>query len=135
MNELTIEALRDNLPEVQEFIDELLEAAECPMKTQMTIDIAVEEIFVNIASYAYGDGVGKATIKVDFDEDPLAVKITFIDGGTPYDPLKKPDPNLNLGLMERRKGGFGIFMVKKSMDDMTYEYVDGKNVLTIKKNL
>ena len=135
MKELTIEALRENLPEVQEFIDMELEEADCPMKTQMTIDIAVEEIFVNIASYAYGDGVGMATIQVDFDEDPLAVRIAFIDSGTPYDPLAKPDPKLDLALMERKKGGFGIFMVKKSMDDMTYEYVDGKNVLTIKKNL
>ena len=135
MTELTIEALRENLPEVQEFIDEQLEAADCPMKTQMTIDIAVEELFVNIASYAYGDGVGMATVRVELTDDPLSVEITFIDGGTPYDPLAKPDPNTSLALKERRKGGLGIFMVKNSMDAMKYEYVDGKNVLTIKKNL
>ena len=135
MTELTIEALRENLPEVQGFVDEQLETADCPMKTQMTIDIAVEELFVNIASYAYGDGVGMATIRVELYDDPLSVEITFIDGGTPYDPLAKPDPNTSLALKERRKGGLGIFMVKNSMDAMKYEYVDGKNVLTIKKNL
>ncbi len=135
MKELTIEALTENLPDVQQFVDEQLEAADCPMKTQMTIDIAVEEIFVNIASYAYGDGVGTATVKVELFDDPASIEITFIDGGTPYDPLAKPDPKTDLKLMERRKGGFGIFMVKKSMDAMIYEYKDGKNVLTLKKNL
>ena len=135
MKELTIEALRENLPEVQEFIDEQLEEVGCPMKTQMTIDIAVEELFVNIASYAYNPEIGVAVVQVTVHEDPLSVEITFIDHGVQYDPLAKPDPKLDLGLMERRKGGFGIFMVKKSMDDMTYEYKDGKNILTIKKNL
>ena len=135
VEELTVKANVDNLDEVQAFIDGLLESIDCPMKTQMTIDVAVEEIFVNIASYAYGDKEGDAIIQVSASEDPLAIKIKFIDYGKPYDPLAKPDPNTSLPLMERKKGGLGIFMVKKSMDDMTYEYKDGKNILTIVKNI
>ncbi len=135
MERLVIEAKRENLLQVQGFVDGLLEQLDCPMKTQMAIDVAVEEIFVNIASYAYGDGTGEAIIEVRAKEDPLSVEITFIDSGTPYNPLAKEDPNTSLSLMERKKGGLGIFMVKKSMDDMTYEYRDGKNILTIKKKL
>ena len=105
------------------------------MKTQTTIDIAVEEIFVNIANYAYGSSSGDAVIQVSMNEDPLSIEITFIDSGSEYNPLAKPDPNTSLSLMERQKGGLGIFMVKKSMDDMTYEYKDGKNILKIVKNI
>ena len=93
-DELEIEALTDNLPKVLEFIDTKLEELECSMKAQMQIDIAVEEIFVNIANYAYAPEVGMATIRIEADESPTAVKITFIDKGVPYDPLKKDDPDV-----------------------------------------
>lgn len=135
VDELVIKADRNNLEEVQAFIDQKLKEVNCSMKVQTTIDIAIEEIFVNIASYAYENNEGDATIQVVMNEDPLSIEITFIDSGVEYDPLAKPDPNTSLKLMERQKGGLGIFMVKKSMDDMTYEYKDGKNVLTIVKNL
>ena len=135
MRELELDALRENLPKVLSFIDEDLEAAECPMMTQTAIEIAVEEIYINIASYAYGDKTGKALIQVAMTDEPLSVEITFIDSGTKYNPLEKEDPDLNLPLMERKKGGLGIFMVKESMDDVLYEYKDGKNMLTICKNL
>lgn len=135
VKELVIKAERENLDEVQAFIDEELEALDCPMKTQMSIGVAVEEIFVNIASYAYENNDGDATIQVSINDNPLSIEITFIDSGTEYNPLAKPDPNTSLKLMERKKGGLGIFMVKKSMDDMTYEYIDGKNILKIVKNL
>lgn len=134
-DELEIEALTDNLPKVLEFIDTKLEELECPMKAQMQIDIAVEEIFVNIANYAYAPEVGMATIRIEADESQTAVKITFIDKGVPYDPLKKDDPDVTLSVEERQIGGLGIFMVKKSMDDMLYEYKDGQNILTIVKQL
>ena len=133
MKELTIEAKVDNLAQVTEFIDELLEAAECSMKAQMQIDVAVEELFVNVAHYAYGDSVGMVTVKASA-EDGTAV-ITLIDSGIPYDPLKKPDPDITLSAQERAIGGLGIFMVKKTMDKMEYEYTDGKNVLTITKKI
>ncbi|MEE0843900.1 MAG: ATP-binding protein [Ruminococcus sp.] len=135
MQELIVEADRMNLPQVQAFIDEQLEEVGCPMPAQISIDIAVEELFVNIASYAYGNGSGKAVVQVTVHEDPLSVEITFIDNGAPYDPLAKADPDTTLSLKERKKGGLGIFMVKKSMDNVSYEYKDGNNILTIKKNL
>ena len=135
MQELIVEADRMNLPQVQAFIDEQLEEVGCPMPAQISIDIAVEELFVNIASYAYGNGSGKAVVQVTVHEDPLSVEIAFIDNGAPYDPLAKADPDTTLSLKERKKGGLGIFMVKKSMDNVSYEYKDGNNILTIKKNL
>ena len=101
----------------------------------MPIEVAVEEIFVNIASYAYDPQVGPATIRTEIVQEPLSVILSFIDGGVPYDPLAKPDPVLHTPLQLRRRGGLGIFMVKKTMDDVSYEYKDGKNILTITKNL
>ena len=135
MKELIVEAKRENLLEVQSFIDEQLEEVGCPMTTQIAIDVAVEELFVNIAGYAYGQGEGIAVVQVTVHEDPLSVEITFIDNGVQYDPLAKEDPDVTLSAKERKKGGLGIFMVKNTMDDVSYEYKDGKNILTIKKNL
>ena len=135
MKELVIAADRNNLLKVQSFIDEQLEDAGCPMLTQIAIDVAVEEIFVNIASYAYDKEIGVAVVQVEMLDDPLLVEITFIDNGKQYDPLAKPDPDITLAAKERKKGGLGIYIVKNSMDDMRYEYRDGKNILTIKKNL
>ena len=135
MKELVIAADRNNLLKVQSFIDEQLEDAGCPMLTQIAIDVAVEALFVNIASYAYDQEIGVAVVQVEMLDDPLSVKITFIDNGKQYDPLAKPDPDITLGAKERKKGGLGIYMVKNSMDDMRYEYKEGKNILTIKKNL
>ena len=133
MRELDIEALTENLDTVLEFVDRELEARDCSMKVQIQINIAVEEIFVNIAHYAYNPEVGPATIRVEILVDPLAVSLTFIDHGTPYDPLAKEDPDVTLAADERTIGGLGIFMVKKSMDDVKYEYKEGSNILTIVK--
>lgn len=135
MRELNIEAKTENLNMVMDFIDQQLESLDCPIKIQMQIEVAVEELFVNIAHYAYNPEVGPATIRVEVQEKPLAVIITFIDQGMPYDPLKKEDPNVTLSAEERQIGGLGIYMVKKSMDDITYEYKEGQNILRIKKNL
>lgn len=133
MAELNIAAKVDNLEEVISFIEGQLEMAGCPMKIMMQINIAVEEIFVNIAHYAYGDNEGNALIKTEIVEDKM--KITFIDSGVPYNPLAKEDPDVTLPLEERPVGGLGIFMVKKIMDEMYYEYSEGKNILVIEKNL
>ena len=136
MKELIIEADRSNTPQVQAFIDEQLEEVDCPLMIQTAIDIAVEELFVNIASYAYDSGIGMAVVQVTVHEDPLSVEITFIDNGRQYDPLAKADPDTTISsAKQRKKGGLGIFMVKKSMDNVNYEYKDGKNILTIKKSL
>ena len=102
-------------------------------KIQMQIDVAVEEIFVNIANYAYSPDTGPATVRLDI-RDGIAV-ITFIDSGVPYDPLAKPDPDVTLSAEDRPIGGLGIFLVKKSMDSVSYNYESGKNVLRLKKRI
>ena len=135
MKELNIAATVENIETVTDFVNEQLEALDCPMKAQMQIAIAIDELFGNIAHYAYNPEIGKATVRVEVTEDPLAVVITFIDNGVPYDPLAKEDPDTTLSAEERKIGGLGIYMVKKSMDDITYEYKDGQNILAIKKNL
>ena len=133
--EITIEARKDKLDDLMIFIDSHLEEFDCSMKAQMQIDVAVEELFVNIANYAYAPEVGNATIRMIFSDEPGEVTIVFIDSGVPYDPLKKEDPDITLSVDERAIGGLGIFMVKKSMDDMFYEYKDGQNILSIVKKL
>ena len=136
MPELKLDEARlDRLQEVLAFVDGQLEAVDCPLRVQMQIDVAVEEIYVNIASYAYAPGFGPATIRLEFQDAPRAVAITFIDHGVHYDPLAKPDPDITLSAEERKIGGLGIYMVKKSMDGMTYAYEDGRNVLTITKHI
>ncbi len=134
-NELTIEALAENLSAVTEFVDLRLEQVNCPMKAQMQIDVALEEIFINIANYAYQPGKGPATVRVDVTDSPLTVTITFVDHGIPYDPLAKDDPDVTLPADEREIGGLGIFMTKKLMDDVVYEYKDGSNILRLVKKL
>ena len=135
MREMDIAATLENLDAVMAFVDQQLEEAGCSMKTQMQIDIAVEEVYVNIAHYAYNPEVGGVTIRVQIEEEPLAVILTFIDKGKPYDPLAKEDPDVTLAAEDRQIGGLGIFMVKKSMDNISYEYNEGRNILTLKKKL
>ena len=134
-NELVIEATTENLPEVQAFVEKQLEETDCSPRAQMQFGIAVEEIFVNIASYAYAPGKGTATVRVELSEEPTTVTITFIDHGVPYDPLAKADPDVGLNAEERPVGGLGIFLTKKTMDEVGYEYRDGQNILTLKKKL
>ena len=134
-NELELEAVDENLSRVQGFVEERLEAADCPMKAMMQIGVAVEEIFVNIAHYAYAPEKGTATVRVEVEEDPVTVIITFIDHGMPYDPLARTDPDVSLPVNERDIGGLGVFLTKQLMDDVTYEYREGQNILTLKKNL
>ena len=135
MKELTLAAKTENLERVLAFVDERLETENCSPRTQMQVDVAVEELFVNIAHYAYNPETGPATIRVEVEREPLAVVVTFIDRGVPYDPLARKDPDITLSAEEREIGGLGIFMVKKSMDDVSYEYRDGQNILHIKKRL
>lgn len=130
---ITLDAITENLATVTDFINDELGRHDCSPKTLMQLDIAIDEIFGNIASYAYAPGTGKVTVQIRVDDKARAVRITFIDGGVPYNPLAKEDPNVKLSAEERKIGGLGIFLVKKSMDDMLYEYKDGKNRLTLVK--
>lgn len=135
MKELIIDATVENIEKVTEFVDQQLEQLKCSMKAQMQIDIAIDELFGNIAHYAYQSKVGSVTVRVEVTKNPLAVVITFIDNGIPYDPLATREPDITLSANERQIGGLGIYMVKKSMDDISYEYREGKNILKIKKNI
>ena len=134
-NELEIEASADNLQNVLAFVDAHLEAVGCRMKPKMQLDIAVEEIFINIANYAYAPGKGKASVRVAVSDDPVSVVITFMDHGKPFDPTKNDDPDVTLSADDRDIGGLGIFMTKKIMDDIKYEYLNGQNILTLKKDI
>ena len=135
MRELTIAATVENIGAVTDFVNEQLEALDCPIKAQMQINIAIDELFGNIAHYAYHPKTGDATVRVEVIQEPLSVVITFIDQGVPFDPLKNEDPDTGLSAEERDVGGLGIFMVKKSMDEISYVYRDGKNILSIRKQL
>lgn len=132
MSELIISAADENLDSVLEFVTEHMEAHDCEMKQIMQVCVAVEEIFVNIAHYAYNPEVGGVTIRISMDSD---ITIEFEDHGKPYNPLEKDDPDVNVAAEERDIGGLGIFMVKKIMDAVEYKYENNKNILTISKAL
>lgn len=132
-HELQIDATTENLQAVLDFVDEHLDRLNCSAKARMQIDIAVEEIFVNIASYAYSPETGKAILKVESDEETGMVRIALADCGIPYNPLEKGDPDVTLAAEDREIGGLGVYMVKKSMDEVLYEFKDGWNVLTLIK--
>ena len=133
--ELTLDATVENLDDVLAFVDEQLMEQGCPMKTQLQIDVAVEEMFVNIAHYAYAPEVGQATVRVKMDPTKRMAEITFIDRGMPFNPLQREDPDVTLAIEDRSIGGLGIYMTKKSMDSFEYRYEDGQNILTIGKKL
>lgn len=135
MKEMTIPATVENIEKVTEFVNRQLQKIHCPSKAQMQIDIAIDELFGNIAYYAYKPETGPATVRVEVTEVPISVIVTFIDHGIPYDPLKKDDPDVTLSAEERAIGGLGIFMVKKTMDEISYEYKDGQNILRIRKDI
>ena len=134
-NELVIAAELKNLPRVLDFIEGHLEGTSISIKQKMQILVAVEEIFVNIASYAYAPDQGNAIVRIEFSDEPVEVTITFMDNGVPFDPLQRRDPDVTLSAEERRIGGLGIFMTKKTMDSVDYEYKNGQNILRLKKSI
>lgn len=131
MDEITVEAVIDNLERVTVFVDSRLEALDCPADAQFQIEVAMEELFTNIANYAYAPGTGSVTVRAE--GEPRAIVLTFIDSGVPYDPLAKEDPDLTLSLEERPIGGLGVYMARQCMDEMIYRREDGRNVTTIRK--
>ena len=135
MKELIVAAAAESIETVTAFVEGLLEELDCPMKAQMQISIAIDELFGNIAHYAYPSGEGEAVVRFEAAEDMKSVVITFIDQGVPYNPLTAEEPDITLSAEDRRPGGLGIFMVRKSMDEMTYRYENGSNILSIRKNL
>ena len=135
MTKQTFPAKIEALSDVLGFVDRMLELYECPMKIQMAICVAIEEIFVNVAHYAYGNGEGDMTLGIGFDEESREVTFRMADKGTPFDPLKKPDPDITLSAEDREIGGLGIFITKKTMDTVEYAYENGENVLTMIKKI
>ena len=130
---LTIDAKTENLEKVLGFTEEQLTKADCPVKQLTQIGVAVEEIFVNIAMYAYGDKTGKADIFIDIGENPREAVITFRDKGMAFNPLAKEDPDVSQSAEERQIGGLGIYIVKKTMDQVEYRRENDENILTIWK--
>ena len=133
MKELTLEATIENIAQVTEFVNALLDADDCEIRTRRMIDIVIDELFSNIARYAYAPKTGMATVRVTMRQNPRAVEIAFVDSGVPYNPLTHEMPASDLSPKMRKAGGFGISIVKRSMDNFRYEYVDGCNVTTITK--
>ena len=131
--EKTFKAKENQLSEVLAFVEQELEEKTCPMKTTMQISVCVEEIFVNVAKYAYTQEDADVTIGMKFDSDELTMR--FADHGIPFDPLAKKDPDISLPAEKREIGGLGIYIVKKTMDDVKYEYKNGMNILTMKKKI
>ncbi len=130
--ELRVEAKVEHLSAVIDFATGTLTDA-CPMNERMHIELVTEEIFVNIASYAYSEPGGDVVVRRSGGEGAEGLTLTFIDGGVPYDPLQRPDPDLTLSTEDRPIGGLGVFLVKKIVDEAHYEYKNGKNMLTVRK--
>ena len=135
MRELTTEAVTENLQSVMDFVNDSLSDKGCSAKTLYQMELVLEEIFIHIASYAYEGDERPVVLSIDFEEEPLAAVVTFKDKGAPYNPLSRDDPNLALKLENREIGGLGIFLVKKNVDAIWYEHVNGENVLSFRKIL
>lgn len=130
LKELEVEPKLEQMPTVTDFVEEYLESKDIPMKHIAQINIAVDEIFSNIARYS---NATRSTVGIGASQDKIIIK--FTDDGVPYNPLDKDDPDVTLGAEERQIGGLGIFMVKKTMSDVSYEYTEGRNILTLTKEL
>ncbi|MBQ8590629.1 MAG: ATP-binding protein [Firmicutes bacterium] len=135
MEIITVPAKPAALEIVNTFIQEKLQTIDCSKHIRMQLKLAVEEIFVNISSYAYHPGIGQVEVGVLIDSDPPTVTIRFLDQGHPFNPLKQPDADISLSAQDREIGGLGILLVKKTMDQVNYTYENGKNILTIKKEI
>ncbi len=135
MKKIVLDALVQNLNLLNDFVHAELEDNSVSLKIQNQIDLAVEEIFVNIASYAYGSQLGKVDVSIQTDKNPLRVTIIFTDSGVSFNPLAKEDPDVTLGANERSIGGLGIFLTKKYMDSVDYCRKEDKNIFTMVKKL
>ena len=131
----TFPAKTESLNDVLGFVEETLERFACPIKIQTAVCVAIEEVFVNVAHYAYPETGGDMTLHIGFDEDSRTITFRMTDKGIPFDPLQKPDPDITLSAEARDIGGLGIFIAKKTMDSLSYAYENGENILTMLKKL
>ena len=135
MTNKTFPAKTESLAEVLCFVEQALEEFGCSMKIQTAICVAIEEVFVNVAHYAYQNGEGDMAIAIGFDEESRIATFRMTDKGVPFDPLQKPDPDITLSAEEREIGGLGIFIAKKTMDTITYAFENDENILTMVKKI
>ena len=139
LKEITVPADIGNLAFVTDFVNSILRRLKCSRRNRIQIDVAIDEIFANIVHNAYDNNSGKekgsVCVRVESLRDAGAVAITFIDSGRPFDPRTAKDPDVSLSLKKRPVGGLGIYMMKRSVDEIRYEYKDGQNILTIQKSL
>ena len=119
----------ESIPRVCDFLEQTLREGGAPLKVVTQVNIAADEIFSNIARYS-----GASSARVECEVTGGRVRVRFLDDGRPYDPTARPEPDTTLPAEEREIGGLGIFMVKKSMDRVSYEYARGQNVLTVEKH-
>ena len=131
----TFPAKAESLSDVLDFVGHMLESFDCSMKIQTAICVAIEEIFINVAYYAYPEGVGDVTLQIGFEEGSRTITFRMADKGLPFDPMKKPDPDITLSAEDREIGGLGILIAKKTMDSITYAYENGENILTMVKKI
>ena len=135
MKEITVKAAIANMPLVIGLAEEVLEQAGCSMRVQMQIDVAIDELFGNVAHYAYPDGEGDAVIQCGVDPETRVFTFVLKDRGIPFNPLDRPEPDVTLPAKDRKIGGLGIFLAKKTMDELTYRWEDGFNILTAQKKI
>ena len=135
MHKITVPAKIENLQKVFNFFNTQLNSVAYNMKSRLQLELSIEEAYVNISKYAYESDEGKVEILSCVDEDPLQITVKFMDSGIPYNPLKNEDPDILANTEEKELGGLGIFLIKKNVDNIGYEYLDGKNILTIQKKL
>ena len=131
----TFPAKTEALSDVLGFVEQMLDSFECPIKIQVALCVAIEEVFVNVAHYAYGEDEGNMSLGIGFDEESRAITFRMTDKGIPFDPLKKPDPDISLSADERKIGGLCIFITKKTMGSLTYTYENNENILTMIKKI
>ena len=135
MKEMTFKATLENIGHVTAFVEAALEEAGCGMKPLMQINVAMDELFANVARYAYPEKEGEATVRFDVEEETRTAVITLIDRGIPFNPLEVKEPDTTSPGDQRPIGGLGIFLVRKTMDAVEYRHEDGFNILTIRKKI
>lgn len=123
------------LDDVLSFTEDQLERASCPPALTMSLTMAIEEMFVNVAHYAYPDGGGNVQLSIAFAPDSHVITFQLTDSGIPFDPLAQPAPDLSIPAEERPIGGLGIYIMLKVMDAVQYERIEGHNILTMQKTL
>ena len=132
---ITTEAKIENIEQITAFVDRELEKKNCPAKQLIQIRTVIDEIVSNVARYAYTPDTGKITVQFDYNESDGDVVLTFTDEGVPFNPLQQADPDITLSASERGIGGLGIYLVRKTMDEVSYIREDGKNILRIRKKI